>query len=82
MNASAVGDRLGIAPATLSFHFKELSNAGLLKARAQGRFVIYSVDYQAMNALLKFLTDNCCGGNPCTSVTPSKIPFASAESYE
>jgi len=74
MHAGAIGGSLGIAPATLSFHLKELANAGLLSVRPQGRFVIYSADYQAMNGLLKFLTDNCCGGNPCIAAAPRKPP--------
>ncbi len=65
LSAGAIGEKLGIAPATLSFHLKELANAGLLTALAQGRFVIYSADFQSMNDLLGFLTENCCGGNPC-----------------
>jgi DNA-binding transcriptional ArsR family regulator len=73
LSAGAVGDELGIAPATLSFHFKELANAGLVVARAQGRFVIYSADFRIMNELLGFLTDNCCGGNPCMGST-ARVP--------
>lgn len=68
LSAGAIGEELGIAPATLSFHLKELANAGLAGARQQGRFVIYSANYHAMNELLGFLTANCCGGNPCTPV--------------
>ncbi len=66
LSAGAVGDKLDIAPATLSFHLKELAHAGLVAARTQGRFVIYSANFRSMNGLLGFLTDNCCGGNPCT----------------
>jgi ArsR family transcriptional regulator len=72
LSAGAVGDELGIAPATLSFHFKELANAGLVVSRAQGRFVIYAAEFRIMNDLLEFLTDNCCGGNPCTPVAACK----------
>jgi DNA-binding transcriptional ArsR family regulator len=72
LSAGAIGDKLAIAPATLSFHLKELANAGLVAARAQGRFVIYSTDFQIMNDLLGFLTDNCCGGNPCTPAAACK----------
>ena len=68
LSAGAIGDKLGIVPATLSFHLKELANAGLVAARQQGRFVIYSANFQSMNDLLGFLSDNCCGGNPCTPV--------------
>jgi len=70
MNAGAIGEYLNIAPATLSFHLKELTHASLVVMQPQGRFVIYSANYQTMNTLLQFLTENCCGGNPCTSVTP------------
>ncbi|MGH8531648.1 MAG: ArsR/SmtB family transcription factor [Gammaproteobacteria bacterium] len=63
-----VGDiqtKLHLAPATLSFHLKELSNAGLLKARQEGRFIYYAPDFSVMNALLDYLTENCCGGESC-----------------
>lgn len=60
-----IGEVLGVAPATLSFHLKELAHAGLVGTRQQGRFIYYSANYAAMNALLAFLTDNCCGGAPC-----------------
>ena len=72
MSAGAIGEKLGIQPATLSFHLKELANAGLLTALPQGRFVIYSASFQGMNDLLGYLTDNCCGGNPCTPVAACK----------
>jgi ArsR family transcriptional regulator len=60
-----IGAALAMAPATLSFHLKELSNAGLVKARQQGRFYFYAPDFAAMDALLSYLTENCCGGQPC-----------------
>ncbi|MYM32923.1 metalloregulator ArsR/SmtB family transcription factor [Duganella sp. FT94W] len=63
--ASKIGERLEIAPSSLSFHLKELSHAGLIASRQQGRFVIYSADVAAMNGLINFLTENCCGGVPC-----------------
>ncbi len=63
MPAGEIADRLGVAPNTLSFHLKELSNAGLLKSRQQGRFVYYAPDFDAMNALLGYLTENCCAGS-------------------
>ncbi len=68
LSAGAIGDKLGITPATLSFHLKELANAGLLTALTQGRFVIYAANFRGMNDLLGYLTDNCCGGNPCNPV--------------
>jgi ArsR family transcriptional regulator, arsenate/arsenite/antimonite-responsive transcriptional repressor len=72
LSAGAISDKLAITPPTLSFHLKELANAGLVTASPQGRFVIYSANFQGMNDLVGFLTDNCCGGNPCTPVAVCK----------
>lgn len=63
--ASKIAEHLGIAPSSLSFHLKELAHAGLVIARQDGRFVIYSANFDTMNGLLGFLTDNCCGGTSC-----------------
>lgn len=62
LSAGEIAERLGVASNTLSFHLKELSNAGLLKSRQEGRFVFYAADFPAMNALLAYLTENCCAG--------------------
>lgn len=69
-----VGDiqaRLKLAPATLSFHLKELVNADLLTSRQESRFIYYAPNFQAMNALVGYLTENCCGGRSCA---PSGAP--------
>ncbi|MGG7606262.1 ArsR/SmtB family transcription factor [Massilia sp. BKSP1R2A-1] len=66
--ASKIAEALAIPPSSLSFHLKELSHAGLVVPRQDGRFVIYSANFDTMNALLAFLTESCCGGNPCTPV--------------
>lgn len=63
--AGDIATKLRIPPATLSFHLKELSRAGLLRSRQDGRFVYYAPDFKAMNALLGYLTRNCCQGQPC-----------------
>ena len=63
--AGAIGEKLELPPATLSFHLAGLTRAGLAQSRQEGRFVIYSADYQAMNSLVAFLTENCCGGRSC-----------------
>jgi DNA-binding transcriptional ArsR family regulator len=63
--AGTIGDELGIPPATLSFHLAQLAGAGLVRPRQDGRFIYYSADFGAMNALVGFLTENCCGGNAC-----------------
>lgn len=59
--AGQVGARLGLASATLAFHLKELKIAGLVTCTRQGRSLIYAAAYSAMDALLAYLTENCCG---------------------
>ncbi len=66
--AGKISELTGIAPSSLSFHLKELSHAGLASSQQAGRFVIYSAEFGTMNDLLAFLTENCCGGNPCSTV--------------
>ncbi|MBL8506633.1 MAG: helix-turn-helix transcriptional regulator [Methylobacillus glycogenes] len=68
VSAGKISDALGIAPSSLSFHIKELSHAGLVTSRNEGRFVIYSANYEQMNNVLAYLTENCCGGAFCTPV--------------
>lgn len=63
--ASELAERLGIPANTLSFHLRTLSHADLVLARQEGRFIYYSANYRQMNALLDFLTENCCGGRGC-----------------
>ena len=58
--AGRVAESLGLAPASLSFHLKELTRAGLIVPRQDGRFVWYRADLGAMNGLLAYLTANCC----------------------
>ena len=60
MAAGAIGKRLELAPATLSFHIKALAAAGLVSSRQRGRFVHYATDFSAMRALVAYLTENCC----------------------
>src|SRR5215470_11054190 len=64
--AGEIASKLDIAPATLSFHLKELNRAGLVKPRQDGRFIYYAADFSAMNELIGFLTENCCAAD-CTS---------------
>ncbi len=59
-----VAEALGVSPSTLSFHLKELANAGLVTSRAESRFLLYSVDMDRMASLMAFLTENCCRGMP------------------
>ena len=62
MAAGAIGDALGIPAATLSFHLKELKNAGIVRCQREGRSLIYSADFETMTAFLSSLTENCCQG--------------------
>ena len=64
MPAGAVAEALGLAPNTLTFHFDRLRMAGLVTVRREGRSMIYAAQFDTMNALLGFLTENCCGGAP------------------
>ncbi len=61
----ALGDSLGVPAATLSFHLKELLNAGLVSQERSGRNLIYRAEYEQMNGVLSYLTNNCCQGEPC-----------------
>jgi DNA-binding transcriptional ArsR family regulator len=70
--AGEIGERLDLAPSKLSFHLKVLADAGLVAARREGRFVIYSPNFDGVNALVAYLTENCCSlGSECA---PSCAP--------
>ncbi|GAA0259977.1 metalloregulator ArsR/SmtB family transcription factor [Rhodanobacter caeni] len=73
--ASAIAEKLGLANATLSFHLKELSHAGLVTSQQSGRFVYYTPVIEAMNDLIGYLTDHCCNqsdGSCGVAKTPCK----------
>jgi len=83
MAAGEVASALKLAPNTLTFHFDRLRWAGLVTVRRDGRSMIYAARFETMNALLGFLTENCCGGlaercEPVPSCKParkrSKVP--------
>ena len=78
MAAGSVAAALDLAPNTLTFHFDRLRQAGLVTVRRDGRSMIYAARYQTMNALLAFLTENCCGGAPekCAPGTSCQPPRA------
>ena len=61
--AGRVAEKLDIPPPTLSFHLAQLKHAGLVQVRREGRSLIYAADYQRMNGLIAYLTENCCGGD-------------------
>jgi len=60
--AGQVAEKLGLAPNTLTFHFDRLRAAGLVTVRREGRSMVYAAQYDTMNALLSYLTENCCEG--------------------
>lgn len=66
LSAGVIGEQLGIAAATLSFHLSHLSRVGLISGRQQSRFKFYSAEFPAMDELIAFLINNCClGGDVC-----------------
>src|SRR5436305_11962970 len=62
MPAGEVSSALGSSPNTLTFHFDRLREAGLVTVRREGRSMIYAAQFETMNALLAYLTENCCQG--------------------
>ena len=78
LSAGAIGEAVGLAPSSLTFHLQNLHRAGLIVQRRESRSLIYSVDFDAMNALVGYLTENCCAGSAvsceskCTTDAPPK----------
>lgn len=67
MAAGALAEALAVPASSMSFHLAQLANAGLVIQRRQSRSIIYSADYPAMNALMSYMTENCCLGVPRTA---------------
>lgn len=67
--AGALAEQLDVPPSSMSFHLAQLANAGLVTQRRESRSIIYSADYAAMNGVMGYLTENCCGGVPCSDST-------------
>jgi DNA-binding transcriptional ArsR family regulator len=75
--AGGIAGALDIAAPTLSFHLKELAHAGLIEAEPQGRFIVYRADFKAMNALIGYLTENCCrSSDTCTPACTPRVASA------
>lgn len=68
--AGAIADALEMPASSLSFHLAHLTRAGLIRQRRESRSLIYSADFDAMNRLVGFLTENCCGGRDCGQTKP------------
>ena len=78
MAAGEIASAVGASPAALSFHLKEMTHAGLVKSRQDGRFVFYAANFTTMNGLITYLTDNCCAADcgpdacgPAAACTPT-----------
>jgi DNA-binding transcriptional ArsR family regulator len=65
LNAGTLAGRLDLSPSSLSFHLKDLVKADLIQPRHTGRQIFYSARLETMNGVIAYLTENCCGGNPC-----------------
>jgi ArsR family transcriptional regulator len=74
LNASAIGIKLDIPPATLSFHLAHLVREKLIKSKKASRFIYYSANYGVMDNLIAFLTKNCCAGKPCLPKSAARMP--------
>ena len=70
--AGQVAEKLQAPPASLSFHFKTLNHAGLVESTQAGRFIYYAANFDVMNGLVGYLTENCCGGNSEACNIPGK----------
>ena len=68
--AGQISLKLGVPPSSLTFHLQNLRRAGLVSQRRLGRQLIYAADFAAMNGLMGYLTDNCCGGASCAPACP------------
>lgn len=73
MTPTTMAEGLGITPSALSFHLKELAHAGLVVAERASRNLIYRADFERMNGVLQYLTENCCQGEAC-AVDPAAQP--------
>ena len=83
LSAGTIAERLGVPPSSLSFHLHQLLHAGLVTQRRLGRQLIYAAEYNAMNELLAYLTQNCCGrGASCMPACNPAQAFADGESDE
>ncbi|QRQ84704.1 ArsR/SmtB family transcription factor [Cupriavidus oxalaticus] len=71
--AGRIAELMEMPASSLSFHLKELHRAGLLASRQDGRSIIYMARFETMNALLGYLTENCCSGNPCSPVSNCSV---------
>ena len=72
LTPALLAEELGMPANTLSFHLKELMHADLISQERSGRNLIYRAQYDRMNAVLTYLSKNCCQGEAC-EVSPEEI---------
>jgi len=80
--AGVIGDAVGLAPSSLTFHLQNLHRAGLIMQRRESRSLIYSVDFAVMNSLIGYLTENCCAGGNASCEVPCKPAQTSKRSKQ
>lgn len=80
LSAGVIGERVGLLPSSLTFHLQNLHRAGLITQQRVSRQLIYSADFEAMNELVGYLTDNCCGRGSSECTTACKPMSATAKS--
>jgi DNA-binding transcriptional ArsR family regulator len=72
--AGRIAERVGLVPSSLTFHLQNLQRGGLITQRREGRQLIYSADFDAMTALVGYLTDNCCAESAAECCSPVRQP--------
>jgi ArsR family transcriptional regulator len=72
--AGRIAEKIGLVPSSLTFHLQNLQRAGLITQRRESRRLIYSADFTAMNALVGYLTDNCCAESSAECCAPTRLP--------
>ena len=80
MPAGAIAKKLGVPNSSLSFHLAQLSRAGLITQERRHRSIIYRANYPAMNALVGYLMENCCGGADCGAASMCEDPVQEKKS--
>jgi DNA-binding transcriptional ArsR family regulator len=76
--AGTIGERVGLQPSSLTFHLQNLQRAGLIAQRRESRQLFYSADFEVMNGLVGYLTENCCGNSEAVCAT-SCVPAQSVK---
>lgn len=79
LSAGVIAESIGLPASSMSFHLAQLANAGLVTQRRQSRSIFYAADFSAMNGLMAYLTENCCGGAACGPISTCDAPNCISE---